>query len=117
MEIELTDVERLAWEGLLREQGVAAEFVEEVVAARRALHGSPFPRVVALLVEVEALHRDEQTSRAKVVADAIAKAHGAEPPRVAPIFEPGPPAKLRWPDAPKAPDPASQTSEACPVVT
>lgn len=108
MEIDLTDVERLAWEGLLREQQEAKQLAREIGTGARVL-ATQLPRVAAILNGIGEDLFSDHTARSIELATAVAKAHGKPEPQVAPSFTPaanGRPALLTWPDAPAKPDEA-----------
>jgi hypothetical protein len=122
VQIDLTEVERLAWEGLLREQGEAMALARELGEAVRRL--GDLPRPAAILSGVVVDLRSDNVARAMTLSAAIAVAHGLTPPQASPRFTPAATneasATLAW-DEPQAPgtvpaEPA-EAAPASPVAT
>lgn len=123
-EIELTEVERLAWEGLLREQAETASYLGELKSFLRATFAAhaAHPRVVADLRALGDDLHEKQTTHAVELSNATADAHDFPRPRASPRMIPHDPenglrARLVWLEADPTlgAKPAPVASD-CPVV-
>lgn len=102
--IELDDLERLAWEGSLREQTETLEVANELAAAASRLFRD-LPRASTWCLDAAGEARRDVNAKAYALASAIAVRRGLAVPTVAPAFDGK---TLTWLDAAsKSESPAS----------